>query len=137
MNLIQPTNIRMQAECQTCGRLQTIPGKDHDHCVQTLRAAGWNHDYLQNTEVCPTCIQEAQANSSTDKPARRCVLAGSKPGDTILDPFNGAGTTGLVSLETMRKYVGIELNAEYLEITNRRLEHLTSQTPLLLPEVNR
>jgi DNA modification methylase len=68
--------------------------------------------------------------------ARRCVLAGSKPGDTVLDPFNGAGTTGLVSLETMREYVGIELNAEYLEITNRRLEHLTSQIPLFLPEVS-
>lgn len=54
--------------------------------------------------------------------ARKCILAGSKPGDTVLDPFNGAGTTGLVALQHDRQYIGVELNAEYLEITRRRLE---------------
>jgi DNA modification methylase len=38
-----------------------------------------------------------------------CVLAGSKPGDTVLDPFNGAGTTGLVAHRNGREHVGIEL----------------------------
>lgn len=49
-----------------------------------------------------------------------CVLAGSAEGDTILDPFNGAGTTGLVALEHGRKYIGIDLNAEYLSLTRNR-----------------
>jgi DNA modification methylase len=52
---------------------------------------------------------------------RPCILAGSRPGDVVLDPFNGAGTTGLVALETGRSYVGIDINAEYLELTRRRL----------------
>jgi DNA modification methylase len=50
-----------------------------------------------------------------------CILAGSRPGDTVLDPFNGAGTTGLVSLSHNRNYVGIELNHEYIELTHKRL----------------
>jgi DNA modification methylase len=49
-----------------------------------------------------------------------CVLAGCRSGGTVLDPFNGAGTTGLVSLSNGRQYVGIELNPEYAEISMRR-----------------
>jgi DNA modification methylase len=50
-----------------------------------------------------------------------CVLAGSKEGDTILDPFFGAGTTGLVALKNNRKYIGIELNPEYAKIAENRI----------------
>ena len=50
-----------------------------------------------------------------------CVRAGSAPGDVVLDPFNGAGTTGLVALREGRRYVGIELNPEYLRLTRERL----------------
>lgn len=49
-----------------------------------------------------------------------CILAGSKPDGVVLDPFNGAGTTGLVALSNGRRYVGIELNPEYAEISMRR-----------------
>src|SRR5206468_196951 len=42
-----------------------------------------------------------------------CILAGSRPGDAVLDPFSGAATTGLVAQQHGRKYVGLELNAEY------------------------
>ena len=44
-----------------------------------------------------------------------CVLAGSRPGDTILDPFNGSGTTGVVSLNHGRKYVGCDVNEGYVK----------------------
>ncbi len=50
-----------------------------------------------------------------------CILAGSKPGDTILDPFFGAGTTGLVASKHGRKYIGIELNPAYVAIAEERL----------------
>jgi DNA modification methylase len=49
-----------------------------------------------------------------------CILAGSKSDGVVLDPFNGAGTTGLVSLSNGRRYVGIELNPDYAEISMRR-----------------
>jgi len=51
-----------------------------------------------------------------------CILAGSKPGDTVLDPFFGAGTVGLVSKYHGRKFIGIELNKEYIEIAEKRIE---------------
>jgi len=53
--------------------------------------------------------------------ALTCALAGSAHGDTILDPFSGAGTVGVVATKTGRKYVGIELNPEYVQIAERRI----------------
>jgi len=50
-----------------------------------------------------------------------CVLAGCPASGSVLDPFNGAGTTGLVALSNGRNYIGIELNPEYVEITRQRL----------------
>jgi DNA modification methylase len=60
----------------------------------------------------------------------RCILAGSKPGDTILDPFNGAGTTGVASVNHQRNYIGIELNPEYLEMSRKRIEKSNQQMHL-------
>lgn len=51
-----------------------------------------------------------------------CIKAGSKPGDTILDPFGGAGTTGLVADRLGRDAVLIELNPEYAAMAKRRIE---------------
>ena len=49
-----------------------------------------------------------------------CVLAGSKTGDTVLDPFAGSGTTGKVAIELGRKAIMIEPKAEYVEMIERR-----------------
>jgi DNA modification methylase len=51
-----------------------------------------------------------------------CILAGSARGDTVLDPFAGSGTTGLVALRHGRRFVGIELNAKYAEMARRRIK---------------
>jgi DNA modification methylase len=57
--------------------------------------------------------------------ATRCILAGCKPGGTVLDPFSGSGTTGLAAQRTGRRYIGIDLNAEYLELSlNTRLREM-------------
>ena len=50
-----------------------------------------------------------------------CILAGSKEGDTVLDPFNGAATTGVVCTKNGREYIGIELNPEYIKISEDRI----------------
>ena len=50
-----------------------------------------------------------------------CILAGCPQGGTVLDPFFGAGTTGLVADRFGRHCIGIELNPEYVEIAKRRL----------------
>ena len=56
------------------------------------------------------------------------ILAGSKPGDTILDPFSGSGTTGMVALRHDRSYIGLELNPEYVELSRNRIR---DDAPLL------
>ena len=49
-----------------------------------------------------------------------CILAGSRVGDTVLDPFLGSGTTAMVALQNGRKALGIELNPEYVAIAYKR-----------------
>ena len=51
-----------------------------------------------------------------------CIKAGSNVGDTILDPFNGAATTGIAAQNEGRNYVGIELNPEYVKLAQARLD---------------
>lgn len=51
--------------------------------------------------------------------AQQCVSASCKPEGTVLDPFNGSGTTGLAAQRTGRRYVGIDINRDYLDLTMR------------------
>lgn len=51
--------------------------------------------------------------------AERAILAGCKPNGTVLDPFSGSGTTGLAATKHGRKYVGIDLSADYLDLSLR------------------
>lgn len=51
-----------------------------------------------------------------------CILAGSKPGDIVLDPFMGSGTTAAVALQHGRQYLGCELNPEYKALQDERLK---------------
>lgn len=53
--------------------------------------------------------------------ARDHILSWSNPGDVVLDPFSGSGTTAKMARETGRHYIGIEVNPEYVEISRKRL----------------
>jgi DNA modification methylase len=61
-----------------------------------------------------------------------CILAGSRVGDTVLDPFNGSGTTGAVAIRHQRNYVGIELNEAYIQLARKRIGAVA---PLFAEEV--
>lgn len=50
-----------------------------------------------------------------------CILAGSRPGDVVLDPFMGSGTTAAVSIENGRQYAGCELNVDYKPLQDERI----------------
>lgn len=60
--------------------------------------------------------------------ARRCVLLGSQVGDTILDPFSGSGTTGVVAQELDRSVILIELNPNYSKFSKERISHANQKT---------
>ena len=70
------------------------------------------------------CNENRQSHP-TQKPEgliERMVLASSNPGDLVLDPFAGSGTTLRVCQQTERNAVGIELNPEYVKMIDKRLE---------------
>jgi DNA modification methylase len=60
---------------------------------------------------------------------RRCILAGSRPGDTVFDPFMGSGTVAEVALSLGRHYIGCELNPEYAAMFK---QHRSQQTGFAL-----
>ena len=63
-----------------------------------------------------------------------CILAGSPIGGVVLDVFNGSGTTGIVSMKNSRKYVGIDLNSKYIDMTIERFEKLNGTSTVLMSD---
>ena len=67
---------------------------------------------------------DGRKSHSTQKPEallHRVILAASKPGDLVLDPFFGSGTTGAVAKRLGRRFIGIERDARYVEVARRRI----------------
>lgn len=75
----------------------------------------------------------AEAHFATFPPQliEPCILAGSRPGDYVMDPFFGSGTVGIVCQKRERKYIGIELHPEYFTMAIRRLSKYEKQLNLL------
>ena len=53
--------------------------------------------------------------------ARRCVTLTTEPDDVVLDPYAGSGTTLLAAAQLRRRWVGIELKAEFVRLIERRM----------------
>ena len=65
--------------------------------------------------------------------ARDHILSWSNPGDTVLDPMTGSGTTGKMAVKYDRHFIGIDISAEYLEIARKRIA-AAQQQPSLFTE---
>lgn len=72
--------------------------------------------------ISPAQFPEAHFATFPEEIPDICILAGSKEGDTILDPFMGAGTTALVARKRNRNFIGFELNPDYIKIAEARLK---------------
>lgn len=59
-----------------------------------------------------------------------CILAGSRPGDIVLDPFMGSGTTAAVAIEHGRQFIGCELNPDYKPLQDERIASATESRHL-------
>jgi len=73
----------------------------------------------------PKKSEKTNGKHPTQKPEavlERIILAATHEGDLILDPFNGSGTTGVVAKKLERRYIGIEIEKEYLDLTVARLK---------------
>jgi len=89
-----------------------------DSLAARMRAGGVTDKNKRSVWTVPT-VQFPGAHFAVYPPdlIRPCILAGSRPGDTVLDPFSGSGTTGMVATQEGRKYVGIDLNKDYLDLS--------------------
>lgn len=73
----------------------------------------------------PGSAEKIYGKHPTQKPLEllnRIVLASTKPGDIVLDPFSGSSTTGVAAIKDGRQFIGIELEEEYLKVSVKRLE---------------
>lgn len=89
--------------------------------------------YKKPPDLCPECngndFDGHYASFPKELPLK-CILAGSKEGDIILDPFMGSGTTGIVAPNHGRKFIGIELNLDYVRLSIKRIQKEASQIKL-------
>lgn len=98
--------------------------------------------YLRNYEPAPMQIWEiasrafSEAHFATFPPelAERCILAGCPEGGTVLDPFGGAGTTGMVADRLQRDAILIELNPDYAQMARDRIDSDAGRLVHKLPE---
>jgi len=82
----------------------------------------------------PNSPEKIFGKHPTQKPLallKRIILASTKKGDIVLDPFSGSATTGLAAYQFGRKYIGIELEKEYLDLSIKRFKHLINQKRLI------
>ena len=75
---------------------------------------GWRGAKAENDEkhVCPLQLDVIE----------NCLRLYSKPGDVVMDPFNGIGSTGYQAVKMFRRYLGFELKPEYAEMANRNMK---------------
>ena len=116
-------------------------GSPKSNELQRQGGKGWNPNAqreggkhtganLRNVWSIPTQGRpEAHFATFPDELPRGCILAGTKAGDAVLDPFVGSGTTVAVAQQLGRHGVGIDLNPEYLAIARRRLESIPLPFP--------
>jgi DNA modification methylase len=108
-------------------------GKTAQHQLDRQASGARVDDGRRNARsVWPIATQPySGAHFATMPPAlaERCIKAGSKPGDMVLDPFGGAGATGLVADRLGRSATLIELNPEYARLARERI---TADAPLLM-----
>jgi len=81
----------------------------------------------------PNSWEKEFGKHPTQKPfelLKRIVLASTKKGDVILDPFTGSSTTGLAAVVSGRKFIGVDTEKKYLDLSIRRFKDLNRNKPL-------
>lgn len=73
-------------------------------------------------DICPSNYKGKHFAVMPVQLAETCILASSRPGDTVLDPFCGSGTTGVAALRHGREFIGIDSNPEAIVLAEARID---------------
>lgn len=115
------------------------PKGKHTFNYETMKNDDWSEDNLKKPSKqmrsvlqidTPKPSEKEFGKHPTQKPLellRRIILASTNKGDLILDPFTGSSTTGIMALELDRKFIGIDLEKEYLDLSVKRFEQVFSK----------
>lgn len=106
-------------------RLNNTPGRSRMGGLARNDYETRNKRSVWSVNVKP--FKEAHFATFPTELIRPCILAGSRKGGIVLDPFFGSGTTGVVATQEHRGYIGIELNPEYVDIATKRIANTMVQ----------
>jgi DNA modification methylase len=107
------------------GANETTTRTDGSGIVETQRGIPWEGSVRNKRSVWTITTKPYSGAHFAVMPAdlvKPCIMAGCREGGVVLDPFSGSGTTAMVARDLSCRYVGIELNPEYVEISLKRLE---------------
>lgn len=103
------------------------PVQTHEYVLQFFKYSKSGRPYANCSPIKSSVFKHIPANIKNHPcpyPVELVIpliLASSNEGEIIIDPFIGAGTTALAAIKSGRKYIGFELNEEYIKIANKRL----------------
>ena len=111
----------------------------HKFNYKLMKEGDWQNDFLKKPNMQMRSVWAIQPPKNgekkfgkhpTQKPIDllvRVILASTNKGDWVLDPFTGSSTTGLAAQLNGRKFIGIDLEKKYLDLSVQRLEDLTKK----------
>jgi len=110
----------------------------HTFNYKELKYGDWGNDFIKKPEkqmrsvwaiTTPKLWEKKFTKHPTQKPydlLERIVIAASNKGDLILDPFTGSSTTGIAAIRNGRKFIGIDSNKGYLDLSIKRFEDINN-----------
>ncbi len=116
---------------------QKIKGKKYTFNYQAMKALNddlqmrddWNLPLATGAERIKVNGRKAHSTQKPEALLYRVILASSNPGDVVLDPFSGSGTTAAVAKKLGRHWIGIERDPEYVRVAQRRIEAVQPAPP--------
>jgi len=115
----------------------------HTFNYEIMKEGEWPEDALKKPGLqmrsvwsmgTPKPSEKKHGKHPTQKPydlLKRIVLSSTKKGDVVLDPFTGSSTTGLAAINHGRKYIGIDLDPTYLDLSVKRYKDLNIKFKLI------
>ncbi|MBI5134227.1 MAG: site-specific DNA-methyltransferase [Candidatus Taylorbacteria bacterium] len=111
----------------------------HTFNYELMKEGNWPEDGLKKPGLQMRSVWSVGTSKSSEKKfgkhptqkplelLKRIILASTKEGDVVLDPFTGSSTTGIAAIMQGRKYIGIDKTKEYLDLSIKRFSDLVSQ----------
>ena len=133
-NIVGPPRVR-EVAVSTRGRLENSPYRAGIVAASNGSNIGLNPNGRNKRSVWTVATEpcvEAHFAVMPTALVKPCVRAGCPAGGTVLDPFAGSGTTGLVAVQEGRAFIGLELNREYMALAAARLTRAALQERLEL-----